>query len=50
MPLQQLCNGDDNVPIRIECYDWDEHSDHDLIGILDTTFAQIMQARSSVML
>lgn len=34
-----LCAGNPNTPLRIEVFDWDKHSDPDLIGIATTSLA-----------
>uniref|UniRef100_F6RP23 Copine-3 n=1 Tax=Xenopus tropicalis TaxID=8364 RepID=F6RP23_XENTR len=50
IPLQSLCNGDMEKPIRVECYDYDDDGSHDLIGIFETTMSKLQQAsRSSPM-
>lgn len=36
IPLSHLCGGDMLRPLVIEVWDWDKHSDHDLIGIINT--------------
>eukprot|EP00042_Codosiga_hollandica_P043619 m.415668 g.415668 ORF g.415668 m.415668 type:complete len:556 (-) comp56603_c0_seq1:144-1811(-) len=47
LKLQTLCNGDEHLALHIECYDWDEHSAHDLIGVCVTTLAQIKTASAN---
>jgi hypothetical protein len=39
IPLQALCNGDINKPIRIEIFDYDSNGKHDFMGLVDTTTA-----------
>eukprot|EP00761_Pharyngomonas_kirbyi_P012467 gb/GECH01012494.1/.p1 GENE.gb/GECH01012494.1/~~gb/GECH01012494.1/.p1 ORF type:complete len:506 (+),score=122.08 gb/GECH01012494.1/:1-1518(+) len=41
----ELCNNDFYRPLRIECFDWDKHSDHDKIGDLQTNLDNILQNR-----
>ncbi|OMJ71940.1 hypothetical protein SteCoe_29728 [Stentor coeruleus] len=38
---QKLCNGDENKPIKIECFDWNRVGSHDLIGITETTLSHL---------
>ena len=40
--ISVLCNGDPKMPIYIECFDWDKHSDDDLIGVCRTTLEQLL--------
>lgn len=40
--ISVLCNGDAKMPLYIECYDWDKHSDDDLIGVCRTTLEQLL--------
>ncbi|CAJ0575051.1 unnamed protein product, partial [Mesorhabditis spiculigera] len=35
--IDQLCYGDKNRPFLIECYDWDQDGNHDLVGSCTTT-------------
>uniref|UniRef100_UPI00358F4648 copine-2-like n=1 Tax=Myxine glutinosa TaxID=7769 RepID=UPI00358F4648 len=44
IPLQLLCNGDMNKPIKGICYDWDKRGSPDLIGEFVTNLEQISQA------
>ena len=32
IPMQKLCNGDANLPIRIQVFDWDKNSDPDFVS------------------
>uniref|UniRef100_A0A8C4R4X9 Copine II n=1 Tax=Eptatretus burgeri TaxID=7764 RepID=A0A8C4R4X9_EPTBU len=43
IPLQLLCNGDMNKPIKGICYDWDKRGSPDLIGEFVTNLEQISQ-------
>ncbi|KAJ8010401.1 hypothetical protein DPEC_G00074690 [Dallia pectoralis] len=44
IPLQSLCGGDMNKPIKVECYDYDDDGSHDLIGIFETTMTRLQEA------
>uniref|UniRef100_A0A8C5C8T6 Copine 3 n=1 Tax=Gadus morhua TaxID=8049 RepID=A0A8C5C8T6_GADMO len=37
IPVQSLCGGDMEKPIKVECYDYDNDGSHDLIGSCETT-------------
>ena len=39
--VQQLCGGDLDRTIKIDCYDWDENSAHDLIGSCTTNLRRL---------
>lgn len=39
-----LCGGKDDLPLRIDVFDWDKNTQHDLIGQVETTFAQLVDA------
>ncbi|KAL3104226.1 hypothetical protein niasHS_002253 [Heterodera schachtii] len=39
---QQLCYGDRDRPFLIECFDWDQDGDHDLVGACQTTVNRLM--------
>jgi len=43
--LQKLSNNDPHRPLRFEVYDWDKHSEHDLIGVFETSVHQILNER-----
>ncbi|GKT16392.1 Copine like protein [Aduncisulcus paluster] len=45
--IQSLCNGDVDRPVKIECYDYDKHSDHDFIGSAETTVSQMIAMRKT---
>ncbi|KAG2387833.1 hypothetical protein C9374_001427 [Naegleria lovaniensis] len=47
LPMQKLCNGNENLPLRIQVFDWDKHSDPDFIGSVDFTFQQLKQAETN---
>jgi hypothetical protein len=38
---QQLCNGDLDRPLAIECYDWNKSGNNELIGVARTTARQL---------
>ncbi|XP_076617447.1 copine-3-like isoform X1 [Chaetodon auriga] len=44
IPLQSLCGGDMDKPIKVECYDHDNDGSHDLIGIFETTMTRLKEA------
>ncbi|KAM3593613.1 uncharacterized protein V6R79_017068 [Siganus canaliculatus] len=44
IPLQSLCGGDMEKPIKVECYDYDSDGSHDLIGIFETTMTRLQEA------
>uniref|UniRef100_A0A8D0ABN1 Copine-3 n=2 Tax=Sander lucioperca TaxID=283035 RepID=A0A8D0ABN1_SANLU len=44
IPLQSLCGGDMDKPIKVECYDYDNDGSHDLIGSFETTMTRFQQA------
>uniref|UniRef100_A0A183C470 C2 domain-containing protein n=1 Tax=Globodera pallida TaxID=36090 RepID=A0A183C470_GLOPA len=39
---QQLCYADKDRPFLIECFDWDQDGDHDLVGACQTTVNRLM--------
>lgn len=44
IPLQSLCGGDMDKPIKVECYDYDNDGSHDLIGLFETTMTRLKEA------
>ncbi|XP_038580168.1 copine-3-like isoform X1 [Micropterus salmoides] len=44
IPLQSLCGGDLDKPIKVECYDYDNDGSHDLIGTFETTMTRLKEA------
>ena len=44
----ELCNCDREKPIKIECYDWDKASKHDLIGSAQVTVDQIITIENKI--
>ncbi|XP_062376721.1 copine-3 isoform X1 [Sardina pilchardus] len=44
IPVQSLCGGDMDKPIKVECYDYDNDGSHDLIGIFETTLTRLTEA------
>lgn len=44
IPIQSLCAGDVEKPIKIDCYDHNNSGDHDFIGTFQTSLSQIQQA------
>eukprot|EP00003_Mantamonas_plastica_P022359 TRINITY_DN377_c1_g1_i1.p1 TRINITY_DN377_c1_g1~~TRINITY_DN377_c1_g1_i1.p1 ORF type:complete len:598 (-),score=163.85 TRINITY_DN377_c1_g1_i1:1692-3449(-) len=48
VPLQSLCNGDVNRPLKFECFDWDRSGDHDFIGEFTTDVEQLTNGDKTV--
>ncbi|XP_031584230.1 copine-3-like isoform X2 [Oreochromis aureus] len=44
IPVQSLCAGDVEKPIKIDCYDHNNSGDHDFIGTFQSSLSQIQQA------
>uniref|UniRef100_A0A3P8ZFK7 Copine-3 n=1 Tax=Esox lucius TaxID=8010 RepID=A0A3P8ZFK7_ESOLU len=44
IPLQSLCGGEMDKPIKVECYDYDDDGSHDLIGVFETTMTRLQEA------
>ncbi|CAI5673857.1 copine-3 isoform X2 [Oreochromis niloticus] len=44
IPIQSLCAGDVEKPIKIDCYDHNNSGDHDFIGTFQSSLSQIQQA------
>ncbi|XP_041817047.1 copine-3-like isoform X2 [Chelmon rostratus] len=44
IPLQSLCGGDVEKPIKVDCYDYNSSGSHDIIGSFETSLCQIQQA------
>ncbi|EOB02396.1 Copine-1, partial [Anas platyrhynchos] len=44
VPLQTFCGADFNKPIKVQCADHDSDGSHDLIGIFETSLAQLQKA------
>ncbi|XP_041670576.1 copine-3-like isoform X1 [Cheilinus undulatus] len=44
IPLQSLCGGDVEKPIKVDCFDYNNSGSHDFIGCFETTLVQIQQA------
>ncbi|XP_053553171.1 copine-1 isoform X1 [Bombina bombina] len=44
VPLQTLCGGDVNKPIKVHCSDYDSDGSHDLIGVFETNLSQLQKA------
>lgn len=41
---QAICNGDMFRLLRVECFDWNKHSKHSLIGYFDTTLDELVKS------
>jgi hypothetical protein len=50
LPLSHICGGDYKRPLIIEVWDWDKHSSHDLIGIVNTTAEQLLVEKTFAIL
>ncbi|XP_069822105.1 copine-2 [Dendropsophus ebraccatus] len=48
VPLQSLCNGDIEKPIKIVCFDYDNDGGHDFIGEFQTTAIKMCEAREGM--
>jgi hypothetical protein len=48
LPLQVLCNGDKDRPIKVKCFDWNKNADSELIGELEFTVNQLIKDAASV--
>ncbi|XP_041824477.1 copine-3-like isoform X3 [Melanotaenia boesemani] len=44
IPLQSLCGGDVEKPIKVDCYDHNNSGSHDFIGSFQASLSQIQQA------
>jgi hypothetical protein len=45
IPLQQLCNGDLDRPIKIDIMDWDSDGTHDPMGGVQTSVRALLESR-----
>ncbi|KAL9655975.1 hypothetical protein ABK040_007596 [Willaertia magna] len=45
--IQRLCNGNDQLPLRITIYDWDKNSAHDYIGSCYLTLSKLRELHQS---
>ncbi|EGG13384.1 hypothetical protein DFA_11145 [Cavenderia fasciculata] len=43
-PIDVVCGGNLDRPIKFEFFDWDKRSAHDLIGIFETTLRQLQES------
>ncbi|CAG5116881.1 unnamed protein product, partial [Candidula unifasciata] len=44
MSVRQLCNGDYDRSVKVECYDWDSDGGHDFIGEFSTNLRELLQS------
>ncbi|TSK34876.1 Copine-3 [Bagarius yarrelli] len=44
IPLQSLCGGNMEKPIKVECYDYDNDGSHDFIGSFETNMKRLQEA------
>ncbi|RXG67368.1 Synaptotagmin-3 [Armadillidium vulgare] len=47
IPARTLCGGDENRPIKFECFDWDADGSHDLIGEFQTNLKALKEGSGS---
>ncbi|CAF98784.1 unnamed protein product, partial [Tetraodon nigroviridis] len=47
IPLQSLCGGDVERPIKVDCFDHNNSGSHDFIGCFETNLAQIQQTSAT---
>jgi hypothetical protein len=47
--MDKLCNGDLDTPFKIECWDEDSMSSHDMIGWIDTTIRALLTKQPLVL-
>lgn len=45
LPMQQLCNGDLDRPIKIDILDWDKDGTHDPMGGVQTSVRALLESR-----
>lgn len=49
IPVQQLCNGDLDRPLKIEVFDWDSDGGHDSMGVVMTSTRQLMESAGTAL-
>jgi len=49
LDLDTLCNGDLNTKFKIECWDEDKMSSHDMIGWIETTVSTLLSGQPLVL-
>uniref|UniRef100_A0A674N834 Copine-3 n=2 Tax=Takifugu rubripes TaxID=31033 RepID=A0A674N834_TAKRU len=47
IPLQSLCGGDVEKPIKVDCFDHNNSGSHEIIGCFETNLAHIQQASAT---
>jgi len=47
IPVRNLCNGDYDRSIKVECYDWNSNGSHDIIGSFLTNMREISRGKGS---
>jgi hypothetical protein len=45
--MKELCNGNMDLPLTIEVYDWNSDTEHSLIGTLETSLRQLLSTKRS---
>eukprot|EP00546_Thalassionema_frauenfeldii_P013601 CAMPEP_0178917258 /NCGR_PEP_ID=MMETSP0786-20121207/13144_1 /TAXON_ID=186022 /ORGANISM="Thalassionema frauenfeldii, Strain CCMP 1798" /LENGTH=272 /DNA_ID=CAMNT_0020590783 /DNA_START=69 /DNA_END=887 /DNA_ORIENTATION=+ len=43
IPMENLCYCDKTWPLRLVCYDWQRNGKHRVIGLVETTVAELME-------
>jgi hypothetical protein len=47
MPLQKLCNGDLDRPLKFEIFDWDSNGKHETMGAVESSLRSLIDAGST---
>ncbi|RXG67369.1 Copine-8 [Armadillidium vulgare] len=47
IPARSLCGGDENRPIKFECFHWKANGSHSLIGVFQTNFKTLKEGSGS---
>lgn len=46
LPIQEFAGGNVHARLRVEVWDWDDHSDHDLVGSFETSISEMSTSSS----
>ena len=49
IPIQSLCNGDIERPLKIEIWDWDSNGKHDSMGVVKTSVKSMIESQGLAM-